>query len=45
MLLSEVVNHLKKRFVPTADVINARIELLLEREFLVRDHEELVYFT
>ena len=45
MLVFEVGNRLKERFVPTADVINARIELLLEREFLVRDHEELVYFT
>ena len=39
-LVSEVIQQLSQRFMPSPALIKKRIEILLEREYLVRDHND-----
>jgi len=40
--VAEVTARLQKSFIPTDDEINARIEKLIEREFLAREDRKWV---
>ena len=39
-LVAEVIKHLQNRFQPAPQLIKARIEKLIEREYLERDAED-----
>jgi cullin 3 len=41
LLVSEVTNQLKSRFLPSPVVIKKRIESLIEREYLARANEDM----
>ena len=44
LLVAEVIEQLKSRFVPTPQMIKQRIESLLERDYLARsDDDRKVY--
>lgn len=44
LLVSEVTNQLKSRFLPSPVVIKKRIESLIEREYLARANEDMYSF-
>lgn len=41
LLVTEVTNQLKSRFLPSPVVIKKRIESLIEREYLARANEDM----
>lgn len=45
LLVSEVTNQLKSRFLPSPVVIKKRIESLIEREYLARANEDMKMYT
>lgn len=45
LLVSEVTNQLKSRFLPSPVVIKKRIESLIEREYLARASEDMKMYT
>lgn len=45
LLVSEVTNQLKSRFLPSPVVIKKRIESLIEREYLARATEDMKMYT
>jgi cullin 3 len=45
MLITEVTNQLKSRFLPSPVVIKKRIESLIEREYLARATEDMKLYS
>ena len=45
LLVSEVTNQLKSRFLPSPVIIKKRIESLIEREYLARATEDIKVYT
>ena len=44
-LIAEVTAQLQSRFVPTPSLIKARIEALIEREYLERDESNMKIYN
>ena len=45
LLVTEVTNQLKSRFLPSPVVIKKRIESLIEREYLARSPDDMKLYT